>query len=675
MERTGIHNLRKAFVSFDKHTVLNNGDCISTLKLKKVKEMKDPSGTATKARVKTATIQNRRMNEQFPGLQPGSMVDPGFSRWGGQEQFPGQQPGSMVDPGFSRWGGEEGARRPDYENDDSSEWPAYDQYDHDTLLTPIGEEGQTFYPEGGSQFPVPCQYPQQPSQRPPYNSRDKRDANWGSNDWSNSWSSGSQGGTFNDRSSSQGGSWGHSGSGREGGSFNDRGAGGSWGHGGSGREGGSFNDRGTGSSWSRGGSGREGGSFNDRGTGGSWSHGGSGREGGSFNDRGSGSSWGHGGSGREGGTFNDWGSGSSWTQDGSGREGGSFNDRDGSWGSQGGTFNGGNAWDFNGQSNTQRQPYDTGYRRQTDDRRQDYGYQDRRWKRETAPTSRPGYDSAAIASLAPPLQDKVWIEIDAEDTCLNLMTSYDLEIVSQQGRVIGNVKNLTLLPVDLQSGFQMPKIDAVISETMGGRQSFIPHKCLGLYAHAIDNKQRQQQMELKWFQDEYEKLEGRTTARPRRPGASATSRPSYRTARPADTQGLPSQGLDKKQMLLKLGCVCQMSDFIRVNVSDAHLNSHYVNVSGFYEFSGETYGAKPFYTHKVSPTLTYFMYYYEPQSTWYIDDNLGDSNPKLAMDTERVFVNCPADMSILRGRPPTWSYVKNLVWHQVNNIQVRCGVW
>jgi len=225
--------------------------------------------------------------------------------------------------------------------------------------------------------------------------------------------------------------------------------------------------------------------------------------------------------------------------------------------------------------------------------------------------------------------------------------------------------------------FAMPSITMVTHQLLKGRQSSkLPKECIPLYLNAIDKKQHQMRDELTWFQKQYDLLEKSKFPEVTAAAASPTPRSKAAAATPA-LKPKKSPTIDKKRLLGQLGCICHMSDYIKINVSDSNVNYYYPNMSGPYEFSGKTYGGKPYYVYNATKSLSYFVYFYEPKNTWYIDDNLGDSSPKLAMDVEGANLRktyCPGDYSIVRIRPPTWSYVKNMVWNSVQGFRTSCGL-
>ena len=69
---------------------------------------------------------------------------------------------------------------------------------------------------------------------------------------------------------------------------------------------------------------------------------------------------------------------------------------------------------------------------------------------------------------------------------------------------------------------------------------------------------------------------------------------------------------------------------------------------------------------------THVAFSFHLQETWYIDDNLGDSSPKLRIKGKYNY--CPGDMSILRAAPPRWQYVRSLQWYDIPRGFVSCGV-
>jgi len=138
-------------------------------------------------------------------------------------------------------------------------------------------------------------------------------------------------------------------------------------------------------------------------------------------------------------------------------------------------------------------------------------------------------------------------------------------------------------------------------------------------------------------------------------------------------QGRCSDSEKKKRTLEKLGCLCDMSEFLRVTIDDENgANYYYPNTTGQYEFSGKTFQGMPYYTHEPLLGATYYLYYYKSKETWYIDDNLGDSSPKLRIQGKYNY--CPGDMSILRAAPPRWQYVRSLQWYDIPRGFVSCGV-
>jgi len=368
--------------------------------------------------------------------------------------------------------------------------------------------------------------------------------------------------------------------------------------------------------------------------------------GGTFNDNGQGST---------GGTFNG--------QEGEGGTGGTFNEGNGG---TGGTFNEGNGGTgntFNDDAQAGGYYNDPNQNYQRQSYCQGSNCNGGRGKRSTRsqgrmPTAKP---KELFVVVRPPLNDFVSIEMPVPGACDALKTMLHLDVISQSGREIGHFKNLTLPPIDLTKDFQLPSAHMVIrAMTSNEMCDQVPFECTALYLNAIDKKANQIQNELRWYSSQYKLLE-----------KSVAPQPSVAPARSNSTRAVTKSKVDKNQVLKNLGCACYMSKYIKVNVTDANVDHYYPNISGTYEFSGKTHLNKPYYFRNVTKTSAYIMYFNDAKKTWYIDDNLGDSSPKLAMDL--TLLECPADPS-LAGIHRAWSYVKRLAWNSIRSMSVSCGV-
>jgi len=359
-----------------------------------------------------------------------------------------------------------------------------------------------------------------------------------------------------------------------------------------------------------------------------------------------------------GGTFNGQEESNGGTGDtfNNGGTGGTFNGAD-AGGEEGGTFNeaGGFYNDPNG--NSQRRRYCQGSNCNGSSR----GRRGIRPQGKATSTTSPKEQLFVV--VRPPLNDMVSIEIPVPGACNALRTMLNLDVISQSGREIGHFKNLTLPPIDLTTDFQLPSARVVMKAmTSNELCDQVPWECTALYLNTIDKKANQIQNELRWYSSQYKLLEKSLVPEPQvqQPTRSnSTSRVVLKSK------------VDKNQVLKNLGCACYMSKYIKVNVTDVNVNHYYPNISGTYEFSGKTHLSKPYYFRNVTKTSAYVMYYNDAKKTWYIDDNLGDSSPKLVMD--QTLTECPADPS-LSGINRAWSYVKRLAWNSVRSMRVSCGV-
>ena len=83
-------------------------------------------------------------------------------------------------------------------------------------------------------------------------------------------------------------------------------------------------------------------------------------------------------------------------------------------------------------------------------------------------------------------------------------------------------------------------------------------------------------------------------------------------------QGRCSDSEKKKRTLEKLGCLCDMSEFLRVTIDDENgANYYYPNTTGQYEFSGKTFQGMPYYTHEPLMGATYYLYYYKSKVNFF----------------------------------------------------------
>jgi len=277
---------------------------------------------------------------------------------------------------------------------------------------------------------------------------------------------------------------------------------------------------------------------------------------------------------------------------------------------------------------------------------------------------------------------------EVEDTCRQGLV-FNLEVNAENGRNLYRVQKVRFPLVHRVTRFVPPTMSMVLYEILHGQGRRIPDSCLPLYMMAIDTDVRANHAQIEFYQGQYEKLEDLThkkfehshkdvKPKPAAAGANARTRTSA-AATSADDHDherdhlLPDKDHHRKKTMLKrLGCMCHWSEFVRVNVSDTNANYYYPNTTGVYEFSGRTHDGRPYYTHNATSELTYFLYFHQPEGTWYIDDNLGDSSPKLSI--VGTYDRCPGDMSIIRVAPPAWQYVKSLVWYNIQHAFVSCGV-
>jgi len=295
--------------------------------------------------------------------------------------------------------------------------------------------------------------------------------------------------------------------------------------------------------------------------------------------------------------------------------------------------------------------------------------------------------------VSPPFTRRVELEMDTSQMGVPCQNPLFVEMVVN--KVGGNrtellkIRDIRIPLIHQSTRLVAPTMSMVVAEIMAGKGKRIPDPCIPLYMLAIDTNVRQTHEEVKFYQNQYEKLENITHKKLEHrhlPVANATVvNNRTRTVLPAKAVPLPAkvathelpdrQHHKNKEMLKRLGCLCHWSEFVKVTVNDENANYYYPNTTGTYEFTGKAYGGKPYYTHKATSggdEVTYYLYYYASQDTWYIDDNLGDNKPKLAIVGN--YGRCPGDMSIIKVAPPRWQYVKSLVWYNVNHMFVSCGV-
>jgi len=289
-----------------------------------------------------------------------------------------------------------------------------------------------------------------------------------------------------------------------------------------------------------------------------------------------------------------------------------------------------------------------------------------------------------VIATPPFVRNRVELEMDTTqhgDPCRHPLF-VQLTVNGANGQELIKIRDIRIPLIHETLRFVPPTMSMVVKEMMTGQGRKIPAECVPLYMLAIDANVRQTHEEVKFFENQYEKLENITHEKleHRHPianvTATANSTAITRTAPVLVPAALPDRDHHKKkEMLKRLGCLCHFSEFVKVNVSDDNANYYYPNTTGTYEFSGKAYDGKPYYTLDTTSggsEVTYYLYYYQSQDTWYIDDNLGDSKPKLSIVGN--YNRCPGDMSIIRVAPPRWQYVKSLVWYNINHMSVSCGI-
>jgi len=256
----------------------------------------------------------------------------------------------------------------------------------------------------------------------------------------------------------------------------------------------------------------------------------------------------------------------------------------------------------------------------------------------------------------------------------------EMSVNAANGIQLLKIRDIRIPLIHETTLFVPPTMSMVVKEILTGQGHKIPAECIPLYMLAIDANVRQTHEQVNFFQNQYEKLENITHEKleHKHPIANVTANTTAitRTAPVPVQAALPDRDHHKKkEMLKRLGCLCHFSEFVKVNVSDDNANYYYPNTTGTYEFTGKEYNGKPYYTLDTTSggsEVTYYLYYYQPQDTWYIDDNLGDRKPKLSIVGN--YNRCPGDMSIIRVAPPKWQYVKSLVWYNIKHMSVSCGI-
>lgn len=306
--------------------------------------------------------------------------------------------------------------------------------------------------------------------------------------------------------------------------------------------------------------------------------------------------------------------------------------------------------------------------------------------------SKKGRDKNVI--VTPPFNRRVELEMETSQHGSPCKWPLFVEMVvnnAGNGTEHLRLRDIKIPLIHQSTRFVPPTMSMVVKEIMSGKGKMIPDECIPLYMLAIDENVRQTHGEVKFYENQYEKLEDITHKKLEHshPVASTTPASTTVTTRTRTAPVPPPAAKEisagsvlsdrqhhkKKEMLKRLGCLCHHSEFVKVTVKDENANYYYPNTTGAYEFTGKVYGGKPYYTHTTTSggdQVTYYLYYYPSQDTWYIDDNLGDSKPKLAIVGN--YNRCPGDMSIIRVTPPKWQYVKSLVWYNVNHMFVSCGV-